>query len=358
MRRKIGSVKELGKNHYKVTISAGINPKTGRPAKKSKNVRGSLVDAERALIALAVSVGKGDEIKEDMTLDAYWTVIYLPNAEGRLRPRTIAGYKDNYKSMIRDYLGGLKMSQITPPVVDRWLTNFQSNRRKYDAFRMLRIIIRRAKRDKIISVNPIENYEAPKYRKYKPQVLSSKDASAYIKAAYGAEIEPVVLIMLGAGLRIEELTPMTWGDISHDGDVTILKATTYYNTQEFSDGTKTEFADRVVRLPKGVIKRLNEIREDNSLNIMHWPNGKPMTYINIYRRYKNWLKTLPSDVRRIPWKDLRHTSLTLTLEGGSELLTVSRRAGHASIGITAAYYLRPDKSVDEAAAEGLDNLLG
>lgn len=62
-------------------------------------------------------------------------------------------------------------------------------------------------------------------------------------------------------------------------------------------------------------------------------------------------------IPRVPLRDLRHTSLTLALEGGGSLLAVSRRAGHSSPGVTSAFYLRPHESVDVEVADGLGALL-
>lgn len=357
MRRRLGSKTELEKGHYHVTVEAGINPETGKRARKSAEVYGSDRDAEKAIASLFVSVGKGDKVQEKLTLDDYFHYVFLPNAEGRIQGRTIVGYTSNYNSMIKNKLGGLKLHQITPPVIDKWLASFNSEKRKFEGFKTLRLILRRAIKDRLLDDDPIKHVDAPKHKLADPVVISSKEAAAYIKHSYGNIVEPLILVLIGSGIRVEEFTPLTWGDITQDGDLTIDKATTYYGKQKFEDGTKTDFSDRVIRLPGFVTKRLNEIREGDEVPLMHHPDGSAMTYTNIYNRYKKWIKTLPEGITRTTMQNLRHTSLTLTLEGGAELLTVSRRAGHSNINITATYYLRPNKSIDESAADGLDNLL-
>ena len=78
---------------------------------------------------------------------------------------------------------------------------------------------------------------------------------------------------------------------------------------------------------------------------------------NVSKLYKDVRDTLPEDVQRISLKNLRHTSLTLALEGGADLLAVSRRGGHSSPSITARYYLRPSEEIDLNTAQGLDDLI-
>lgn len=74
----------------------------------------------------------------------------------------------------------------------------------------------------------------------------------------------------------------------------------------------------------------------------------------VYAQRRN---TLPEGVKRIPLKNLRHTSLTMAIESGVDLLAVSRRAGHSNVSITSAYYVRPHESVDAAAADAMDAFL-
>lgn len=357
MRRQIGSIKEKGKNLFEVRVTVGVNPKTGVQMRKSKTVRGSRKDAEKALIAMLVKSGKGDEFKEQITLDNYWNEIYLPNAKGRLRERTIAGYENNYRLLIKDHLGGLYLHQITPPVIDNWLATFKGDRRRFDAYRSLRMILRRAIKDRVLDSDPTAQVDIPKYQKYEPSVLTAPEAAKYIELSRDTIVEPAVLIMLGAGLRCEEVMPLLWEDITPEGDITINKARTYFHGKHYDDSTKTAFSNRIVRLPKGIIKRLNELRCDDKIPVLHNDDGTPRSYNSLAHSYTRWLERLPENITRIPMKDLRHTSLTLTLEGGADLLSVSRRAGHSSTHVTAAYYLRPHRSIDEAAADGLDSLL-
>lgn len=357
MRRQIGSIQELGKNHYKITVTAGVNPETGRQKRITKNIRGSRNDAEKALIALAVNAGKGDLVRSRLTLDSFWSDIYLPNAESRLRPRTVAGYVQNYESLVKGHIGGFTLDQITPPVIESWLSGFESNRRKYDALRFLRMILRRAVRLKLLSTDPTDSVDKPKYKKYDPITLDAEQAARYIAESRDKNIEPLILIAIGGGLRREEFAPLCWKDISSDGDITINKAMTSFNGKVYEDETKTAFSERVVRLPVSITERLNEIRQDDNAPLLLNQFGNRMVPDDISKAYKRWVDKLSDDLPKIPLKDLRHTSLTLTLEGGADLLAVSRRAGHSTTAITAAYYLRPHKHVDEAAADGLDNML-
>ena len=110
-------------------------------------------------------------------------------------------------------------------------------------------------------------------------------------------------------------------------------------------------------LPPSIAARLEELREDDGVPLLVNAKGGRLHPDRLTHGYLERRDTLPEGVKRVTLKNLRHTSLTLALEGGADLLAVSRRAGHSTSTITAHYYLRPHESVDEAAAAGLDELL-
>jgi integrase len=87
---------------------------------------------------------------------------------------------------------------------------------------------------------------------------------------------------------------------------------------------------------------------------------------NVQRSFNAIVKAarLPdgSPLRRIRVHDIRHTSATLLLLGGTPAKIVSERLGHASIGITLDLYshVLPDMQQDAASAMDaiIDGALG
>jgi integrase len=63
-------------------------------------------------------------------------------------------------------------------------------------------------------------------------------------------------------------------------------------------------------------------------------------------------------IQRGSFHSLRHTQATLLLQQGHNIALVSRRLGHASIGITADIYGHVDPAVDRAAADLVGEALG
>ena len=357
MRSAKASVQKLGDNYYRVQVEAGRDPVTGKRVRISKRVRGSRKEAERVKVKELAKIGETEQARQSMTLDDFYATLYLPDAKARLRKTTIEGYESHYHTYIEKSIGRTHLQEITPLIINMWLNTIDGQARKFEAFKLLRQVLNKAVKWDLIEYNPCNRIDAPKKERYKPQVLTVEETVTYINYFRNHCLEAAVLILIGAGLRRSELCALNWSDITLDGAITIDNAVTVVHGKANEDTTKTEFSKRVVHLPPTIAKRLNEIREDYSVPICHEDNGERMNPDRITRVYNQHIKQLPADIKRVSLKNLRHTSLSLSIESGVDLFAVSRRAGHSNVGITAAYYLRPHESVDINAADSLDQFL-
>ncbi|MCI8469314.1 MAG: site-specific integrase [Eggerthellaceae bacterium] len=346
---------KAGDGVWRVCVEAGRDPKTGKRKRTTRTVRGSRKQAERVKAELLAKAGSSALARERLTVSELFDRYYLPYCEKHLRATTVYAYEKNYRRLVEPYLGNLLVEQVTPLTVETWLGSIDGASRRFEAYKLLRQIMSKAVKWDLADTNPCSRVEAPKKEAYRPDVLDAATAEKYVEHARGTEAEPIVLLAIGGGFRRSEIAALDWEDISENGAVVIDNAITSVGGRTHEDTTKTEFGKRTVHLPASFAARLNELRGTGPV-MLHSKGGR-LSPNGVTRVYTLWRDTLPPDIKRITLKNLRHTSLTLALEGGADILAVSRRAGHATIGITSAYYLRPHESVDVAAAEGLDNLL-
>jgi integrase len=87
------------------------------------------------------------------------------------------------------------------------------------------------------------------------------------------------------------------------------------------------------------------------------PGGGFLQKGNVYQRSFIPMVTA-AGVQRIRLHDLRHTHATLLLQAGENVKVVSERLGHASITITLETYSHVLPTMQKAAAEKLQRLLG
>ena len=357
MRSAQASVVEIEKGkRYRVFVEAGRDPRTGKRKRISRQIRGSRKDAERLKVQLLAEIGEPEVATRPMTLHAFWESVYLPACKERLRPNTVEGYEKDYEQLVMPHLGGTKLHDINPIAVERMLFKLKESRR-FPAYKILRQVLSKAVKVGAVQTNACKAVDVPKRGTYRPVTLTSEQAATYISCFRGTESEKAVLLALGGAFRRSELCALEWPDLADDGTISVTHAVTVAYNIPHDDAPKTPFSERKVHLPAGVARRLNELRPESNEGVIVSADGSPVHPEAVSKKYRADQKGLPDGVPRIPLKDLRHTSLTLTLESGADILAVSRRAGHANISITSAYYLRPHEHVDISAAEGLDGAL-
>ncbi|BBC32836.1 hypothetical protein SGFS_041300 [Streptomyces graminofaciens] len=85
------------------------------------------------------------------------------------------------------------------------------------------------------------------------------------------------------------------------------------------------------------------------------PAGRPLDPANLTRRFCTFLDR--AGLRRIRFHDLRHSTATLLLEQGVDLVIIKELLGHAHIGVTAGVYTHVRLRLQRQAIDSLNNAL-
>lgn len=354
MRSAKGSVYRVGKDLWRVQVEAPRDPVTGRRSRRSKTVRGSRRKAEGVRVAMLAEVGDTSEARERMTLQEFWELVYLPDARERLRESTVAGYVNHYTVHVQRQLGGMLLSSITPAVVSSWLASIDGGKRRAEAHKMLRTVLGRAVRRDLIDYNPCTRVDAPRKAPYEFETLDWQDVQVYLWHYERTPIGALVLVVLGAGLTRSEAVGLDWSDIE-DGVVKVDNAVTSVGGRAVDGATKNRFRTRSVRLPRSVAARLERLRSEGP--ICKDSDGGRMNPDNVSKLYRRLQRGLPENCRRVPLKDLRHTSLSLAIDAGADVYAVAQRAGHSSVTTTERFYLKPHGEADRSVSDAMDSLL-
>lgn len=361
MRSAQASIVEIEKGkRYRVFVEAGRDINTGKRKRYSKRVTGSRKDAEKAKLELLIKAGETDVVSE-MTLAEYCHGVFIPHrqklvAEGKMKRRTVETYEDRIRLHIEPTLGSVKMSDLTPKIVRRWLEGMDRDSIRREAYKALHAICQRAVYDDQIPSNPVSSVEPPKPSGYEPEVLDMEDIEVYLWHFRGTRIETVVLLVMGGAFRRGEIDALDAEDINlTTGRVEIDDAYVESRNGTIHETTKTG-KKRIVYLPEIILERLREILPENG-PVARRKDGARMKPNSIRKLYVRTMKTLPEGVPRVPLRNLRHTSLTLSYDSGADIMDVSNRAGHSGTEITKRYYLRPKGNRDVKAAKMMDETM-
>jgi integrase len=360
VRRELGSIREQSPGVFRLTVSVGYNSATGKRRRATRVVRGSEREAELVLARMLLESGRLPET--EVSVRSFLVDLYLPHLEKRRRRRkTLAGYRSMIEHHIEEPLGDLAVSALVPYQLQRWMDELSrvhgegelSERSRLHIYIFLKGALRQAVVWGLRETNPMEGVARPELpRRAKKDVLTAKEAGAYLAAFRGNVIEPVVVLALACGLRRCELAGLRWSDIDFEaGKLEVLRGLHDFEGEVIEEEPKSENSRRRISVPAWALEALRPLR---GLGPLVSEDGGPMKPCHITQHYCRQVKE--AGLRHVSLKNIRHSHACLLIEAGVDLYTVSRRLGHATTAVTELHYVDPSEKADEAAADALGDL--
>ena len=188
-----------------------------------------------------------------------------------------------------------------------------------------------------------------------PDVLAKLDGHA---------LHPIVALDLATGMRRGELLALRWEDVDLDGaTVSIRRALEETKAGLRFKAPKTERGRRTISLPPSSVDTLRAHWRQQLELRMALGQGRPKSSSLVFstveggpispdKLSRDWRRV--SAVRKLPrvkFHALRHTHASALIASGLDVLTISRRLGHAS---TLAIYGHLFGDTDREAANVIE----
>ncbi|MFJ4697944.1 tyrosine-type recombinase/integrase [Streptomyces sp. NPDC088768] len=334
----------------------------------------------------------------DSTVSAYLTYWLNGVAVHHLRENTHTRYAASIRLHLNPGLGTKKLARLTTRDVRTFLdglrTTCQCCTQNRDVVRrsccaigqccekrlspltvtyvhaVLKSALEHAVREDELPRNVARNVKTttPRPRRFQP--FTATEARQFLRTAADDRLHALYELALRTGLRKGELLGLHWEDLDLDnGTATIHRSLQRTRTQGLTIlHTKTLASERRIALPTECINSLKIHQEqqqeerqaagtgwtDNGL-VFTTPNGKPLDPGNLTRRFRRLLHT--AGLRTIRFHDLRHSTATLLLEQGVDLVVIKELLGHAHIGVTAGVYAHVRLRLQRQAIDSLGEAL-
>ncbi len=235
---------------------------------------------------------------------------------------------------------------------------------------VLKSALEHAVREEEIPRNVARNVRTgtPRPRRFEP--LTADEARQLLTAAQGHRLHALLELALHTGLRKGELLGLHWEDLNLDAGTAAIRRT----LQRTSTGglttlpTKTRASERRIALPARCVQSLKHHHEQqqhereaagtawqSNGHVFTTAQGRPIDPTNLTRTFTTLLRT--ASLRRIRFHDLRHSTATLLLEQGVELVVIKELLGHAHIGVTATVYAHVRLRLQRDAIDTLSTAL-
>jgi integrase len=223
------------------------------------------------------------------------------------------------------------------------------------AGQILSKILAQAVSDHRIAANPCAGIRFPRAGKPTTKALEAWQVHD-LADAIDPRYRLLVLLDCWTGLRIGEVVALTIGDIDVvRRRVTVSKSMTETEGYLELGTTKTDAGVRVVPLPSWLAEELGPYLEGKHPGDIAFPAPRGGFLRLGNWRSKQWraaTRAIGEPTLRI--HDMRHTAITLWLEGGTDPVTIARWAGHESVVTVLNRYAhaRADATMDHLDAMG------
>jgi integrase len=228
-----------------------------------------------------------------------------------------------------------------------------------------------AVRDGLVRRNAAATVRRPTIKRAEARYLTVEEVGRLMQAASGDRLEPLIVLMLGTGLRRGEALALHWSDVDLAGGHVRVKWTlARVDRRLVFDEPKTERSRRFVPLPSPVADALKVHRSEQLAERLAAPVWMPWeehpdlvftTHIGTPLDPRNALRAFASiaesaGLAGVGLHTLRHSAASALIASGAHLKVVQELRGHSSYGITADIYSHVAMEQQREAAERLSEV--
>jgi integrase len=373
-RKMTGQIIQKGDKKWLVRAFVGRNAE-GKRMYVSELVRGGKKDADKKLTELLKSKNDGKlRVRPKSTVDQYLDLWLETTVQPSVRQRTFDDYTAVLKTYVRPYLGGLRISALSPIEIRAMLVKLRDKglgpRTVRKAHEVLRNALEQAVSDNLIPDNPartrLVSKALPQKIQAEPEVIKGDQVGAFVEAAAGHRLSAYFILSLFSGLRPSEALALRWTDLS-GSTISVTRALVDQGRGKplHYAPPKSKTSRRAVVVPDIVVRALAEHRKRQAAERLkageYWQGGdlvfcnevgEPLRQGQVRTAFTKIriAAKLPDNIR--PY-GLRHSCATLLLEEGVPLKIVSERLGHSTIALTADTYSHVTPSMQQQAADAL-----
>lgn len=289
------------------------------------------------------------------TLRQYVTGVYMPTKTATFSENSRSSYQRNLDVHIFPSLGNFLMTDITPAMISKLLLDFQNNGHAHAStvklYNILNGIFQMAFLDDTIKVNPMMKVKRPAPRKEEKVLDESEKAYTVQQLRHilqCLENEPMkwqvyINLVADTGIRRGEACALEWSDIDWaKGTITIRRNAQYTPSAGVYVTSPKNGKSRTVDVGSDVLRLLRQLRieqagkaisryvftQDSSPDLMH-PQSPTRYFKKFGQRY---------GIEGFHPHKLRHTSASIAITNGADVVSASERLGHSDTAVTLRMY--------------------
>jgi integrase len=303
-------------------------------------------------------------------LDTWLATYVLPS----VRPTTYRSYEGIIRLHLKPTIGGVKLAKLQIAHVQQ-LVNDRPSRTGSLCRTVLRAALQQAMREGHVARNVAEFARPAKTPEIKRRVLSPEEMTAFLSAAGVERLKPLLVVLLGTGLRAGEILALRWSDVNLKENtlqvaqaVSRVKRPGAERTELVLQPPKTTSGRRTLPLSPDVAHALKSWRSvqagehlfygpayEESGYVFTHPEGQMLGYRALTDMINRTAKR--AEIPHVNAHALRHTFATRMVESGAEARMVQELLGHSNVVLTLNIYTHPSPERKAKAVAAIDRFL-
>ena len=289
------------------------------------------------------------------TIRQYADGVFMPTKEASFSENTRASYRMYLDKHILPVIGEMLLENVSPAIIQKLLVDFQKNGHAHASvvklYNILHGLFDMAFMDDSISISPMLKVKRPKPRKDEApkeeasKALTAKELKAVLSCVAEEPLKWQAYINLAAdsGGRRGELCGLQWQDIDFKSCTVTFRRNLQYTTQKgiYVAAPKNGKA-RTVDVGVDTLSILLRLRDEQAAScISQWVftqdgSADPMFPQSPTQYFKKFGDRY-GIVDFHPHK-LRHSSASIAITNGADVVSVSERLGHSDTAVTLRMY--------------------
>ena len=302
-------------------------------------------ESEQKTAAAAVEAAKIKNLRQ------YAETVYLPEKAESVAEKTRTSYAQLLQQHVYPVLGSVPMPEITAAMLKALLAGLPERfafASRVKVYAVLHGLFKEAVMDDTLDVNPMDKVPRPKQSKDAALPAEHKaftvEETRYI--LHCLEEEPLkwrtfILLLIDTGCRRGEACGLQWQSVDLDaGTVTIERNLQYTTAKGVYETLPKNGRTRVVDISPDVAELLRELRQAQPV-MVRWvftqdDSPEPMHPDTPTRYFQRFGKRY--GIEHFHPHKLRHTSASLAITHGADVVSVAARLGHSDSSTTLRMY--------------------
>lgn len=376
-----GHVRRRGKQSWELKFDGEPDSLTGKRRIRYHSFKGTRREAEIELARLVAENAAGDGVDPSKETVAEFLQRWDRNwASLNIGGKALERYREIIRLYIVPHLGPLRMQKLRPVHLNALYAKLLRSGGKNGAelsaasvryvHRVMHRAFGHAAKWNIISKNPVSLADQPPPPDTEIKILTRDQMDALLRRIEGRTLRPIVSFLLGTGARRGEALALRWQDVDLEkGKVAIERSLEQTKGTLRFKSPKTRSGRRSVAISPSLVAELRSHRMRQQERRLALGMGRAPDDWPVFARWDgatrspHWLSQkfaqVASELKiECTLHGLRHTHVSALIASGLDILTISRRIGHASPAITLDVYGHLFGNTDARAAEIMETTFG